>query len=87
MSNAYPINVVAINGISKIMIRVESMWISILVSNDAATHLAILLLRISVNYRVTTSRRTGASKAYSLTSQCKLHLSKVRGTFAVGQSC
>jgi hypothetical protein len=56
VSNAYPINVVGINGISKIMIRVESMWISVLVSNDAATHLAILLLGTIIKNRVTTSR-------------------------------
>jgi hypothetical protein len=32
VSNAYPINVEGINGISIVMIRVESMWISVLVA-------------------------------------------------------
>ena len=55
MGNTYPIHVVGINRISLAVIRVESMWISILVANDAATHLAVFTLRITVHDRVTTT--------------------------------
>ena len=55
MGDTYPINVVAINGDIPYVIMGKCMYPSELVANDAATHLAILLLRITIPDRVAAS--------------------------------
>ena len=73
MGDTYPINIVAINWISPVVIMGECMYPSELVANDAATHLAILLLRITVHDRVATSSCTLTSIAHSPISWCQCH--------------